>query len=212
MCDDGYHWSGERCVADTTTESCDGVDCGGHGACLVIPDGRAVCDCEAGYFADADKCIPEGGQDPCLGWSCSGHGTCIVIEPAAAPFCACDEGFHNAGPSECLRDEHPSGNHWTFVLASNDMTCAIESDNSLWCWGGAFGHFRDPQLGDALSPVRIGNDGDWTTVSAGRTHNCALKTDNSLWCWGWRLSGAIGNGELNGGDEVELLPVKINPP
>ena len=67
---------------------CDGVDCSGHGTC-VVQNGQAVCNCDSGYHADGTACISD--NDPCAGQTCSGHGTCTV--QSDGPVCICDSGY-----------------------------------------------------------------------------------------------------------------------
>jgi hypothetical protein len=81
-------------------------------------------------------------------------------------------------------------------------TCALKTDNSLWCWGGN----SSGQLGygDAISrtaPIQITKD--IASVSLGCYHTCAVKTDNTLWCW-----GSSGFGQL-GTTETVVLPIQI---
>jgi hypothetical protein len=54
---------------------CAGIDCSGHGACVVDGQGLAACDCDPGYEADGLACV--SSTDPCAGIGCSGHGTCV---------------------------------------------------------------------------------------------------------------------------------------
>jgi len=71
-------------------------------------------------------------------------------------------------------------------------TCALKSDNTLWCWGDW--DFRGPVDGDS-APVQIPGGGLWTSVTTGPWNTCAIKsTDASLWCWGDSYQGHLGNG------------------
>ena len=103
--------------------SCEGMDCSGHGLC-VINAGVATCQCEEGYVNEPghqQTCVPEpreetvtappeveaqpeaiqppsftAAPDPCAGVTCSGHGTCQTLR--GAPVCSCETFY-----------EHPQG-------------------------------------------------------------------------------------------------------
>jgi alpha-tubulin suppressor-like RCC1 family protein len=67
----------------------------------------------------------------------------------------------------------------TAVATSNDYTCALKADGSLWCWGTMIWS----GTGNAV-PQRIealGND--VTSFDVGDWHVCAIRADGSLWCW-----------------------------
>ncbi len=51
---------------DAAVEACAGVDCGGHGRCVV--EGSApVCRCESGFVSSGLRCVPEGCPDTLAG-------------------------------------------------------------------------------------------------------------------------------------------------
>jgi len=84
---------------------------------------------------------------------------------------------------------------WKAVAAGGNHACAIQSDDTLWCWGGNF----DGQLGigstvSKREPVQVTGGGAWDRVAAGGDHACAFKTDGSLWCWGRNEVGQLGDG------------------
>ena len=96
---------------------------------------------------------------------------------------------------------HPSPNQvgagsvWTAVAAGENTTCAVRTDQTLWCWGAN----RHGELADASaqsnvgSPVRLPSSG-WQSVGVGQVHVCALKTDRTIWCWGDNFTGQLGDG------------------
>jgi len=103
----------------------------------------------------------------------------------------------------------------TAISAGAAHTCAVVSDGSAWCWGGA----RHGQQGTGSNrsvslPARV-NGSAWgsghgqvavTAISAGTAHTCAVVSDGSAWCWGWGVYGQLGIGPS--GDV--LSPVRVN--
>ncbi|VAW90912.1 BNR repeat domain protein [hydrothermal vent metagenome] len=94
---------------------------------------------------------------------------------------------------------------WQLISVHNNMSCALKSDNSLWCWGAN----NNGEIGNGnkvLSPVPVNVDSglvNWQTVAASDNHTCALKSDNSLWCW-----GDNGDGELGNSNTFVTVPVR----
>ncbi len=55
--------SQENKVDDAAFDPCNGVDCSGHGECVVIDGNTAACDCEEGFEADGLECVANGSAD-----------------------------------------------------------------------------------------------------------------------------------------------------
>src|SRR5205823_6517484 len=73
-------------------------------------------------------------------------------------------------------------------------TCAIRSDDSLWCWGSnVYGQLGDGTTTNHASPVQVGS-ATWNTVGAGGSHSCGIRSNGTLWCWGDNSSGQLGDG------------------
>ncbi len=86
------------------------------------------------------------------------------------------------------------------VSAGYDVSCAIRSTGTLWCWGQG-GHLGDGTTMQRLSPTQIGTATNWTDVSIGGGRTCGIQSDASLWCWG----GLVGDGTQTSA----LSPTKI---
>src|SRR5688572_24570822 len=85
------------CDTGPEGDSCDGVDCSGHGTC-----NAGVCTCATGYDGSScDVCAagfvgyPQCYADACSANNCNGNGTC------AAGVCICDVGFAGANCDLC---------------------------------------------------------------------------------------------------------------
>lgn len=101
------------------------------------------------------------------------------------------------------------GGAWKQVSAGSNHSCAIKSDDSLWCWGsnanGKTG--LNTSTGNALVPTAVSGGGSWVNVSAGGSHTCAIKSDNTLLCWGTNASGVTG---LNTTAGNTLVPTAVS--
>ena len=84
------------------------------------------------------------------------------------------------------------------IAAGTFDTCAIKSDDTLWCWGSnEFGNLGDGTTTGSLVPVEV-PIGSVSAVAMGFDHACAIKTDGTLWCWGRNDGGQLGDGTTNG--------------
>ncbi len=106
---------------------------------------------------------------------------------------------------------------WVSVSMGRRHACAIDFNQSLWCWGstnnGAIGDptVYDPLITKSISLRQISTPADsqsgiitvWKLISVHDNMSCALKLDNSLWCW-----GSNNNGEIGAGNKT-LSPVPI---
>ncbi|MBF0207223.1 MAG: hypothetical protein HQK53_10080 [Oligoflexia bacterium] len=66
-------------------------------------------------------------------------------------------------------------------------TCALKTDNSLWCWGpnssGEIGIGNSTTI--QCTPAAVtALENDVLNFSVGNGSTCAIKNDNTLWCWG----------------------------
>lgn len=84
---------------------------------------------------------------------------------------------------------------WQSVCASLWHTHAIQTNGTLWAWGGnSFGQLGDGTTTNSSSPIQIGTAMDWASVSSADAHTLALKTTGTLWAWGNNQYGELGNG------------------
>jgi alpha-tubulin suppressor-like RCC1 family protein/uncharacterized protein YjdB len=89
---------------------------------------------------------------------------------------------------------------WVSVAAGSSHTMAVQTDGSLWAWGGnAYGQLGLGDYGygtNRLVPTRVGAENGWASVAVGGSgeHTMALKADGGLWAWGNNAYGQLGLG------------------
>ena len=82
---------------------------------------------------------------------------------------------------------------WAHVAAGQEMTCAVGTDETLWCWG-----LRVDDSGVArTAPQQMDPRTGWREVASGYRHGYGLFSDASLWCWGWNSAGQLGDGSTS---------------
>jgi alpha-tubulin suppressor-like RCC1 family protein len=85
---------------------------------------------------------------------------------------------------------------FTQVTVGTSFTCALKSDQTVWCWGLN----SSGQLGDGTTttnrnrPVQVSGLTGVVSVDNQSDFACALKSDQTVWCWGYGGFGQLGNG------------------
>jgi cysteine-rich repeat protein len=100
------------------------------------------------------------------------------------------------------------GSNWKSASSGELHTCAIRTDDSLWCWGdNSYGQLGTGDTNSINAPVNIvaTSGTTWSTVATGSNHTCAVATDGWLWCWGANTSGQLGIGNT----EQRSSPTKV---
>ena len=89
---------------------------------------------------------------------------------------------------------------WLEVSAGNWHTCAVKTDQTLWCWGAnTAGELGIGWQDGEFPPTQVGSDTDWSDVEAGSFYTCGVQLDASLWCWGDNAQGELGMGSTGDG-------------
>lgn len=101
------------------------------------------------------------------------------------------------------------------IAAGDAHTCAIASNDVVWCWGdntygqlGSSAHASIPN-GYALSPVQaaaLPGGRVARRITSGRDHVCALADDGTVWCWGYNGYGELG---VSGGAQPDPVQVTL---
>jgi alpha-tubulin suppressor-like RCC1 family protein len=150
--------------------------------------------------------------------TCSAFGlgyyhTC-AIQPPGTLWCWGRNNDGQLGLGVADIDAHPTpiqvgtDTDWAAVTGGENITCALKTDGSLWCWGGN----DDGQLGlgtiDMVqhpNPSRVGT-ATWAAIAVGEDHVCGIRPDSSLWCWGENTWGQVGDGTSGGN---VLTPTRV---
>ncbi|MNJ98463.1 Regulator of chromosome condensation (RCC1) repeat protein [compost metagenome] len=102
---------------------------------------------------------------------------------------------------------------WKYVSAGSNQTCAIRSDNQLFCWGNnAHGQLGDGTTNNSNVPVAVsstsGGVDSWIQVTVGSNQTCAIRSDGRLFCWGLNTSHQLGDGTAT----TSSIPVAVTSP
>ena len=86
------------------------------------------------------------------------------------------------------------------IAAGGANTCAIKSDQSVYCWGhNGVGEVGDGTTVDRYVPTPVTSLGFASgviSVSVGFAHACAVRNDGDVFCWGFNGVGQLGNGGI----------------
>jgi len=86
------------------------------------------------------------------------------------------------------------------ISAGGVHTCAIATDNRIYCWGDNLrGPLGDPGFRTSSSPIPIASGATFIDVAAGAQHTCGLKANGVMICWGANDAAQLGLGTINVG-------------
>jgi alpha-tubulin suppressor-like RCC1 family protein len=84
---------------------------------------------------------------------------------------------------------------FTQVAVGTSFTCALKSDQTVWCWGlNSSGQLGDGTTTNRNRPVQVSGLTGVTAIDNQSDFACALKLDQTVWCWGNGGFGQLGNG------------------
>lgn len=101
------------------------------------------------------------------------------------------------------------------VSAGLAHTCALRTDNSLWCFGeNGFGELgATTNVGVAFAPnptpAPVPGLAGVVSVAAANKHTCALKTDRTIVCFGSNQYGQLGNPVSSGTTTANATPLPV---
>ncbi|MAD26397.1 MAG: hypothetical protein CMO44_19735, partial [Verrucomicrobiales bacterium] len=112
----------------------------------------------------------------------------------------------------------PTGLTAKQVTTGHSHTCAIMSDDNLYCWGYnlkgqlGIGTTTNQHVPTAVTmPTVNGNSLTAKQVALGHRVSCAIMSDNNIYCWGQNENGLLGTGSS---DESlkKLVPTAVTMP
>ncbi len=87
------------------------------------------------------------------------------------------------------------GSTFTKVAKGNRHTCAIRSDQKLYCWGyNTNGNIGDGTTVNRLLPVAVDAATNYAHIAAGQFFTCGITSTGVLKCWGLNSNNQLGDG------------------
>lgn len=90
------------------------------------------------------------------------------------------------------------------ISGSSVSTCAIASDDQVYCWGNnSSGQLGTGNTNLSYTPIAVVTSGAFSgktvkTISTGTSHVCAIASDDLPYCWGDGGVGQLGAGNNSG--------------
>ena len=191
------------------------ISAGNVHTCAILDNASTMC-----WGSDGDGRLGDGGEDNTIS-----KPTGYVINPDGETFKSIHAGHENtcgitdSGKLYCWGNNNNGKNGIgttntekspsTPVTFEEDTiiekisiglyhSCAIDSDNAVWCWGrawnGNLGSGDDAT--DQYSPVKVelpGANDFATEIAAGERFTCALLGNGAISCWGYDGSYQLGD-------------------
>ena len=99
-----------------------------------------------------------------------------------------DGNSHMPFPFQILQGAIPNGVYLTQLTSGGTHTCALASNQEVYCWGNE--NNRAVQLPRGAIPHGV----YLKTITANVYHTCGLASNNQAYCWGRNQHGQLGNG------------------
>jgi alpha-tubulin suppressor-like RCC1 family protein len=101
----------------------------------------------------------------------------------------------------------------TAIMAGEHENYALNSDGTLWAWGGNFfGQLGDGTYTNTVTPVQVSGLISVTALGGRGYHNLALTSDGKVWAWGWNNHGQLGITQVITSSNVPVQVVGVTNP
>ena len=106
-------------------------------------------------------------------------------------------GNNDLGTNSNIPVQEDLGKTWIHVTASQDITCAIDTQRQGFCWGddtGDAGRVGNGGPGANVAvPVKLAGGHLWKNIYAGLYVVCGVTVTGDGYCWGEENDGDLGN-------------------
>ena len=120
------------------------------------------------------------------------HSRCFILLSLLVSAAACrEEADLPSAPASrpSLAAATAALTYWQ-VSAGGTHTCAITTDDRVWCWGAnGFGELGDGTTAAHFQPALVAGAQRFRQMSSGDFGTCALATDDRVFCWGAAFLG-----------------------
>ena len=194
------------------------VSAGRNTTCVILSDGKVAC-----WGKDSEGAIGDGPTDlgtdqllPAIVFGTPGRraeqisvsdaGTTCVLASDHTAWCWGHNDEGQAGVSQGTNTiDFPTqiegASDFIQIEAGATFSCALDSDNTVWCWGDNTDDVMSVDTGkydEATSPVKLVDAvtaGKVEQIAVGDSHACTLLADKHVACWGTGSEGRTGVGD-----------------
>lgn len=212
----GNRTSSPRPVDVSLSGPATSVACGFANACALLVGGELFCWGKNGegelaqgddYPGDtnveqADQLLPVRVGNGAFRSVGLGDGHTCAVRGDGTLWCSGRNTQYQLGPASSRSQERSSRRlgtdaDWVQVASGQQLSCALKSDRTLWCWGTntAVQSGEGFPLGvpgeNQPNPTRV-TAREWSAVATHTFHTCAISSTQELWCWGRNAEGQLG--------------------
>jgi len=179
------------------------VSVGRRGFCAVASDNSTWCNWDGTLKMVAD------GTYHATRVAASAGRQCILNEDANQLYCwgVNDHGQALKGAGDPAADPVPIAGNWISIAAGPDDTCALDSQDHLWCWGDCENYQTGTAPGSQpyCAPTKV-DDEAYIRVAVGDDSVCATNAAHQATCFGLNHWGQLGRATI----EPWALPGEAN--
>ena len=175
-------------LPDNTSAVSISASTGNNHRCAILNNSDTVCwgSNNWGQLGDGTACFASGGE----GYELPGYNTGIC---SYSPNDGDDSGKFTP-----VIVQFPDNKSAISISTGNQFTCAVMTDNSLYCWGkndySQLGQGNSNSVNGIPSLVSLPENRTVASIAAGGDSTCALSMDHNVYCWGAGGEGQLGDG------------------